>query len=124
MTSDNPPLFHCSYSLNMCPLFENTSTQFPKSQHTDLMRWLFFINLIFYTGQKCLAISSNFIIRDFIMKLVSTAHLQKYETRSPPTWFPHYLFPKSSVIGPSLAVLLLLHCKQTTKIFYPNRDTH
>ena len=69
------------------------------------MRWLFFINLIFYTGQKCLAISSNFIIRDFIMKLVSTAQLQKYETRSPPTWFPHYLFPKSSVIGPSLPCL-------------------
>lgn len=59
------------------------------------------------------------------MHLVSVARLQKYEKRSPLAWFPHDLFPNTSIIGPLLSSSGFCSVSYNPqKNFYPNRYTH
>lgn len=113
MTSDNPLFLHCSYSSNMYPLFKNILTWLPKSQHTDLMRWLILIKLIFYTGQECLMISFN---SDFITQARVYSSLTKIQSKVP---FSMVSSPSISKelknLPPPFPVWPLLHLSQTTK---------
>ena len=106
----------------MCPLFKNTLTQFPDSTYQS-------VEMVDPHQPNILspaeALSNVFRLRNFITHLDSSACLWEHETTSPPAWFPHSLFPKTSKVGPlpSLPGCCSMGYKPQ-KDFYPNRYTH